>query len=130
MSELVGDADVDGTKSTPRFIHAYERNTVVVSALVPQWRNRIAGVFAFPKPTEFPEILMATIVLWAAGAALGQRARTYRKRDRFGCRRAGVSGWRAPRDEPLDGGADRRRVAPMLHDLLPAAFLLLGGAGT
>jgi NlpC/P60 family putative phage cell wall peptidase len=32
-----------------RFIHAYERNAVVVSALVPQWRNRIAGVFAFPQ---------------------------------------------------------------------------------
>jgi NlpC/P60 family putative phage cell wall peptidase len=34
---------------TDRFIHAYERNAVVVSALVPQWRNRIAGVFAFPE---------------------------------------------------------------------------------
>lgn len=32
-----------------RFIHAYERAGVVSSALVPQWRKRIAGVFAFPE---------------------------------------------------------------------------------
>jgi NlpC/P60 family putative phage cell wall peptidase len=31
------------------FIHAYERAGVVRSALVPQWRRRIAGVFAFPE---------------------------------------------------------------------------------
>ena len=31
-----------------RFIHAYQGNAVTVSALVPQWRNRLAGVFAFP----------------------------------------------------------------------------------
>lgn len=31
-----------------RFIHAYEGHTVLESALVPQWRRRIAGVFAFP----------------------------------------------------------------------------------
>jgi len=30
------------------FVHAYEGSAVVVSALVPQWRKRIAGVFAFP----------------------------------------------------------------------------------
>ena len=32
-----------------RFIHAYEGHAVTVSALVPQWRKRLAGVFAFPK---------------------------------------------------------------------------------
>lgn len=31
-----------------RFIHAYEGHAVTVSALVPQWRRRIAGLFAFP----------------------------------------------------------------------------------
>lgn len=30
------------------FLHAYEGHEVTVSALVPQWRRRIAGVFAFP----------------------------------------------------------------------------------
>jgi NlpC/P60 family putative phage cell wall peptidase len=30
-----------------RFIHAYEGHAVLISALVPQWRKRIAGVFAF-----------------------------------------------------------------------------------
>lgn len=34
-----------------RFVHAYQGNAVVVSALVPQWRRRIAGVFAFPDRT-------------------------------------------------------------------------------
>lgn len=34
---------------TDRFIHAYEAGAVCVSALVPQWRRRIAGVFAFPE---------------------------------------------------------------------------------
>ncbi len=31
-----------------QFVHAYSGHAVVVSALVPQWRRRIAGVFAFP----------------------------------------------------------------------------------
>lgn len=30
------------------FVHAYEGHRVMVSALVPQWRRRIAGAFAFP----------------------------------------------------------------------------------
>lgn len=38
-----------GIASAPgRFIHAYERAAVVESALVPSWRRRLAGVFAFP----------------------------------------------------------------------------------
>jgi NlpC/P60 family putative phage cell wall peptidase len=32
-----------------RFVHAYEGMAVSLSALVPQWRKRIAGVFAFPE---------------------------------------------------------------------------------
>lgn len=32
-----------------RFIHAYEGHKVAYSALVPQWRRRIAAVFAFPE---------------------------------------------------------------------------------
>jgi NlpC/P60 family putative phage cell wall peptidase len=35
-----------------RFIHAYERHCVMASVLVPQWRRRIAGAFAFPNPTD------------------------------------------------------------------------------
>lgn len=31
-----------------RFIHAYEGHAVLISALVPQWRRRIAGAFSFP----------------------------------------------------------------------------------
>jgi NlpC/P60 family putative phage cell wall peptidase len=31
------------------FLHAYEGHSVMVSALVPQWRRKIAGVFAFPE---------------------------------------------------------------------------------
>ncbi len=31
-----------------RFVHAYQGHAVTVSALVPQWRRRIAGVFTFP----------------------------------------------------------------------------------
>ena len=31
-----------------RFVHAYEGMAVSLSALAPQWRKRIAGVFAFP----------------------------------------------------------------------------------
>jgi NlpC/P60 family putative phage cell wall peptidase len=34
------------TKDT--FLHAYEGHEVTVSALIPQWRRRIAGVFVFP----------------------------------------------------------------------------------
>ena len=34
--------------SEQAFIHAYEGHAVMISALVPQWRSRIAGVFAFP----------------------------------------------------------------------------------
>ena len=30
------------------FVHAYEGMAVSLSPLVPQWRRRIAGVFAFP----------------------------------------------------------------------------------
>lgn len=32
-----------------RFIHAYEGHAVTISSLVPQWRQRIAGVFQFPE---------------------------------------------------------------------------------
>lgn len=32
-----------------RFVHAYQGNAVTVSALVAQWRRRVAGVFAFPQ---------------------------------------------------------------------------------
>ena len=32
-----------------RFVHAYEGSAVTLSALVPQWHRRIAGVFAFPE---------------------------------------------------------------------------------
>lgn len=32
-----------------RFIHAYEGHSVTLSALVSQWRQRIAAVFAFPE---------------------------------------------------------------------------------
>lgn len=31
------------------FVHAYEGMAVSLSALVPQWRRRIAGVFSFPE---------------------------------------------------------------------------------
>jgi len=34
--------------SPNRFVHAYQGQAVLVSALVPQWRRRIAGVFSFP----------------------------------------------------------------------------------
>lgn len=34
-----------------QFIHAYEGSAVRVSQLVPQWRRRIAGIFAFPDKT-------------------------------------------------------------------------------
>jgi NlpC/P60 family putative phage cell wall peptidase len=32
-----------------RFVHAYEGMAISASALVPQWRRRIVGVFAFPE---------------------------------------------------------------------------------
>lgn len=32
-----------------RFLHAYERHAVTISPLIPQWRRRIAGIFAFPE---------------------------------------------------------------------------------
>ena len=32
-----------------RFIHAYQGHSVMASALVPQWRKRIAGIFIFPE---------------------------------------------------------------------------------
>jgi NlpC/P60 family putative phage cell wall peptidase len=36
-----------------RFVHAYQSgDAVTVSALVPQWRRRIAAVFAFPEITD------------------------------------------------------------------------------
>jgi NlpC/P60 family putative phage cell wall peptidase len=37
--------------SEQAFIHAYEGHAVLISALVPQWRSRIAGAFAF-KPIK------------------------------------------------------------------------------
>lgn len=37
------------------FIHAYQGHAVLVSALVPHWRARIAGVFAFPYLSDAPE---------------------------------------------------------------------------
>ena len=33
-----------------KFVHAYSGHAVLVSVLVPQWRRRIAGAFAFPPP--------------------------------------------------------------------------------
>ncbi len=39
----------------PRFVHAYQGGGAVsASALVPQWKRRIAGVFAFPERTDIP----------------------------------------------------------------------------
>lgn len=32
-----------------RFIHAYQGHAVLASPLVPQWRRRIASIFAFPE---------------------------------------------------------------------------------
>ena len=37
--------------SEQAFIHAYEGHAVMISALVPQWRSRVAGVFSF-KPIK------------------------------------------------------------------------------
>ena len=31
-----------------RFLHAFERHSVMASPLVPQWRRKIAGLFNFP----------------------------------------------------------------------------------
>ena len=39
-----------------RFIHAYERHCIMASALVPQWRRRLATVFAFPDLPEAASI--------------------------------------------------------------------------
>lgn len=42
-----------GIVSTPdRMIHAYAGTGVVESTLVPSWRRRIAGIFAFPAPDK------------------------------------------------------------------------------
>lgn len=38
-----------------RFIHAYEGHSVTCSALVPQWRQRITAVFAFPEQPAQPK---------------------------------------------------------------------------
>lgn len=35
-----------------RFVHAYAGHAVTVSALLPQWRSRFAGAFAFPSAPE------------------------------------------------------------------------------
>lgn len=35
-----------------RFLHAYERHSVMASALIPHWRRRIAGLFLFPESTN------------------------------------------------------------------------------
>lgn len=37
-----------GILSEAGFIHAYERHAVIETALVPQWRARLAAAFAFP----------------------------------------------------------------------------------
>ena len=42
--EEIADVSLDET----RLIHAYQGHAVMISPLVPQWRRRIAGVFAFP----------------------------------------------------------------------------------
>lgn len=31
------------------FIHAYEQSSVTLSALVPGWRRKIAGIYRFPE---------------------------------------------------------------------------------
>lgn len=38
--------------SPQRFAHAYQGHVVMASSLVPQWRRRIAGVFAFPNRSQ------------------------------------------------------------------------------
>lgn len=40
--------------ASDRFIHAYQGQAVLISALVPHWRRRIAGVFAFPALSSRP----------------------------------------------------------------------------
>ena len=35
---------------TNHFIHTYQGHSVIISSLVPQWRQRIAAVLAFPEP--------------------------------------------------------------------------------
>jgi NlpC/P60 family putative phage cell wall peptidase len=36
-----------------RMIHAYEGQMVTISAIVPSWHRRLAGVFSFPAATQF-----------------------------------------------------------------------------
>ncbi|MCO5063111.1 MAG: NlpC/P60 family protein [Rhizobiaceae bacterium] len=38
--------------SDDSFVHAYEGHCVTVSALVPQWRRRVAGAFIFPEAVQ------------------------------------------------------------------------------
>jgi len=41
---------LDGRDPPPdAFIHAYEQSAVTLSALVPGWRRRIAGIYRFPE---------------------------------------------------------------------------------
>jgi NlpC/P60 family putative phage cell wall peptidase len=44
---------LDGHDPRPdAFIHAYEQSAVTLSALVPGWRRRIAGIYRFPERTS------------------------------------------------------------------------------
>lgn len=38
-----------GADQKPGFIHAYEQSSVMFSALVPQWRRRVVGIYRFPQ---------------------------------------------------------------------------------
>lgn len=46
-----GDWSDDHRRGLPpdAFIHAYEQSAVTLSALVPGWRRRIAGIYRFPE---------------------------------------------------------------------------------
>jgi NlpC/P60 family putative phage cell wall peptidase len=46
-----GDWSDDHRRGPPpdAFIHAYEQSAVTLSALVPGWRRRIAGIYRFPE---------------------------------------------------------------------------------
>jgi NlpC/P60 family putative phage cell wall peptidase len=47
-----GDASIDQSGAVPipdSFIHAYEQSAVTLSALVPGWRRKIAGIYRFPE---------------------------------------------------------------------------------
>lgn len=49
-----GVACLDRTDAVPlpdAFIHAYEQSAVTLSALVPGWRRKIAGIYRFPERT-------------------------------------------------------------------------------